>query len=133
MKYTDLVEFAQQELKLAFTDKLIIDTGKNEITLGDYEPFRLEPAQMKLYKFIVEAKMNGEEYVNVESILKKCPHKFTKKTFIEKVLKIRTEQFQKHISTNDNDLIGKFIILGPDAFGSSNYGILADKSKFLIK
>jgi len=133
MKYTDLVEFAQQELKLAFTDKLIIDTGKNEITLGDYEPFRLEPAQMKLYKFIVDAKMNGEEYVSVESILKKCPHKFTKKTLIEKVLKIRTEKFQKHISINDNDLIGKFIILGPDAFGSSNYGILADKSKFLIK
>jgi len=133
MKYTDIVEFAQKELKLAFTDKLILDIGKNEITLGENEPFRLEPAAMKLYHFIVDAKMKGEEYVTVENILKNCQHKFTKKTLVEKVVKIRKDKFEKHISISDNDLIGQFIIQGPDLFGSSNYGILADKSKFKIK
>jgi CRISPR-associated protein (TIGR02584 family) len=130
MKYTDIVEFAQEELKLAFTDKLILDIGKNEITLGENESFRLEPAAMKLYKFILDAKNNGEEYVTVENILNYCPHKFTKKGIVEKVTKIK-KVFEVNIT--DIDLIGKFIIQGPNVFGSSNYGILADKLKFKIK
>lgn len=133
MNYTDIVNFTQKELKLAFTDKLILDTGKNEITLGENKPFRLEPAAMKLYKFIVDAKMNGEEYVTVENILNNCEHKFTKKSLVEKVNKIRTENFERHIPVSDTDLIGKFIIQGPKVFGTSHYGILADKSKFKIK
>jgi CRISPR-associated protein (TIGR02584 family) len=128
MKYTDIVDFTQQELKLAFTDKMKINS--NEIILGENEPFRLEPAAMKLYKFILDAKTNGEESVTVEDILKNCPHKFTKKGIIEKVTKIKNK-FEENIE--DIDLIGKFIIQGPTVFGTSSYGILADKSKFRIK
>ena len=128
MKFTDIVNFTQAELKTAFSDKLIIN--KNDITLGEYESFRMEPAAMKLYKFILDAKINGEESVTVENILNNCPHKFTKKGIIEKVTKIK-KMFEKNIS--DIDLIGKFIIQGPGVFGTSSYGILADKSKFRIK
>lgn len=128
MKYTDIVDFTQRELKLAFTDKMQINS--NEIILGENEPFRLEPAAMKLYRFILDAKINGEESVTIEDILKNCPHKFTKKGIIEKVTKIKNK-FEENI--NDIDLVGKFIIQGPVVFGTSSYGILADKSKFRIR
>ncbi|MBS1517935.1 MAG: TIGR02584 family CRISPR-associated protein [Bacteroidetes bacterium] len=128
MKYTDIVDFTQKELKLAFTDKMQINS--NEIVLGEYKPFRLEPAAMKLYKYILEAKTNGEESVTVEDILNNCPHKFTKKGIIEKVTKIK-KKFEDNIT--DIDLVGKFIIQGPVVFGTSSYGILADKSKFRVK
>jgi len=130
MKYTDIVDFTQKELKLAFTDKMQINS--NDIILGEYEPFRLEPAEMKLYKFILEAKTNGEESVTVEEILKNCSHIFSKKGIIEKVTKIK-KKFEKNTDIKDIDLIGKFIIQGPAVFGTSSYGILADKSKFRIK
>lgn len=129
MKFTDLVDFTQKELKTAFTDKLILKMNTNEIIFGEYEPFRLEPAEMKLYKFILDNKNTGNESASVQNILSDCPHKFTKKGIVEKVFKIR-KKFEKNI--DDIDLIGKFIILGPEVFGSSNYGILADKSKFKI-
>jgi hypothetical protein len=132
MKFTDIVKHTQAELKTAFTDKAEVDirvNGTNEIRIGEYDAVRLEPAMMKLYKFILLRKLEGDESVSLLDILKNCDHKFNEDTFYPKVKKIRN-RFEEKI--NEPEIVGRFIIQGPSTFGASNYGIIADKSKFKL-
>ncbi len=132
MKFTDIVKHTQAELSTAFTDKAEVDiraNGTNEIRIGDFDSVRLEPAMMKLFKFIVLRKFENDEYVSLQEILKHCDHKFNEDTFYQKVNKIR-KKFEEKI--NEPEIAGRFIIQGPATFGASNYGIIADKSKFKL-
>lgn len=132
MKFTDIVNFTQVELRTAFSDKAEVDikeNGTNEIRIGEFDPIRLEPAMMKLYKYILLKKIEGNESVSLLNILKNCGHKFSEDTFYQKVTKIRKKFEEKII---EPEIVGRFIIQGPSVFGASNYGILADNSKFKI-
>jgi len=130
MKYTDIVKFTQEKIKQSFVDKIFIDCKRNEINIGEYESIRLEPAKFKLYKFIIMNKLEGMESVSVESILKDCPHSFTKKTLTEAVSKIN-DVIQHCV--NDIDFQRLIVIQGRETFGASRYGIIVENSKIKIK
>lgn len=132
MKFTDIVNYTQAELRTAFTDKAEVDireNGTNEIRIGEFDSIRLEPAMMKLYKYILLKKNEGDESVSLQDILRNCGHKFSEDTFYQKVTKIRKKFEEKII---EPEIVGRFIIQGPNTFGASNYGILADISKFKL-
>lgn len=132
MSFTDIVKFTQAELRTAFSDKAqidISDNGSNEIAIGEYDPVKLQPSMMALYRFILINKMEGNDYVSFRTIADKCGHKFTKDTLYQTVSKIR-RCFEKVI--DEPGIIGLYIIQGPDVFGKSNYGIIADRTKFKV-
>lgn len=129
MKYMQLVQFTQEKIKQSFIDKILLDVRRNEVTVGDNEPVRLEPAKFKFYKYIIEKKLEGNESVTVEEILNECTHKFRKKGIVEAVSKI-TEKIQGIVT--DVDLQSLIVVRGPDVFGAGRYGVLADKTKIKL-
>lgn len=127
MSYTDIVDLMRREIKNYFVSSLKIDPYKNEICYGENEPVRLRPGLMAQYRYIIEERKKGKEWVTMQELSGYC--KLSKSNVLSNNSKINNKIRE---AINDIDVEGEFVIFGPEAFGPSNYGIRADKDKFKI-
>lgn len=137
MSYTDIVEYTQLQLKIKSSDTLIINTSREEILFGANEPVKIEPKKLEIYLHLYNLKLEGKKSEDITSVAIKFfgntdnavimeANKDNILSYINKINKI----IVKAISDIEVEYI--FLINGPKEFGKSQYGILADRDKFII-
>lgn len=127
-KFTDIVSFTQTELK-TLVNRLVLSERESSFTYGEFGPVRLEPAEIKLYKYILSKKLSGNESCSTFAIQSECPHKFTPGTLLQKISKINKKLKE---SIEDPEVLSTLEICGPDVYGPTNYGIGLDSSKIKL-
>lgn len=130
MSYTDVVNYTQQQLKIKSSDKLYINTIKNEIWFGSNEPENLQPSKMNFYIHFYNLKLEGRNTEHINTLAEKFYGHAKNAGNIYININLINAKIKKAV--NDIEVEQLYLISGPEEFGKYHYGILADRDKFVI-
>lgn len=129
MSYSDLVKYAQTQLKIKSADKLYLNPRRKEVWFKENEIQHLQPKQIEFYRYLAELK-NPDGCEHIADLAQKFYNDAKDTTnilgLINKINKVICS------AINDFEIDGIFKITGPDVWEMSKYGILAEKDKIIF-
>ncbi len=129
LKYSDLVNFTQNELMRKTADKLFISSRRREIWYGENDRVKIEPKQIELYRYFLEYGSNFNKPVKIDALIN---HFSIDKRTGEKIKGFDETNIRQHISKlNNNKIIPAFkdteladmFVIHSGAYGSGEFYI----------